>query len=384
MLDKRFTLALGGLLAILLAACGASSSPSTPTTSPLTTPNHWLGDWSQRQISADPLAQNTPTGQVSERPTAAPATPLPTPTPNAAPSEPPVPQEAGVVHYTVQSGDTLLGLALHFDVSMASIQLLNGMGDSNALQAGQELLIATEPLAAGENTFWVVHVVQAGETLVGLGRTFGLSLDEILRVNSVADPALINIDQQLVIPLNELYTARPAPGAVAAVPAQAAAPPPAAADETNGAASAAQPVEASLPLPAPPAGEGDWSAYILAAINQVRAANGLPGLSMASELTLAAQAHAQDCAQRGWGSHIGSDGANLRTRLARVGYVGSNVGENWVQALNAQRAFEWWYGEIPPNDPHRRNILSPHYNEIGIGIADTGWGYIFVTDFGRR
>ena len=92
----------------------------------------------------------------------------------------------------------------------------------------------------------------------------------------------------------------------------------------------------------------------------------------------------EDCARRGWGSHVGSDGAVLKTRLERSGYFGANWGENWVQAPNAERAFEWWYGEIPPNDPHRRNILSPRYTEIGIGIVETGRGYIFVTDFGRR
>jgi uncharacterized protein YkwD len=105
---------------------------------------------------------------------------------------------------------------------------------------------------------------------------------------------------------------------------------------------------------------------------------------MAPELNYAAQAHAEDCARRGWGSHVGSDGAVLRTRLERAGYLGRNWGENWVQAPNAERAFDWWYGETPPNDPHRRNILSPRRTEMGIGIAETGWGLIFVTDFGQR
>lgn len=346
-------------------------------------------DPDEAQASSNPLEPDPDVEAAPEPAENEPSVPDATP----APPEPP-PQMPDAIRYTVQPGDTLLGLALHFQVSMASIQLMNGMGDSIDLTAGQELIVATEPLAFGENTFWIVHVVLGGETLVELGQTYGLSVDDILRVNSVADPALINVGQRLIIPLEGLYVKAPPtppPAAVAAVPAAAQSPPQAGEtltetnsnDEDGEAPPTPTPIPAP-PVPGPPAGEADWPAYILARINQARAENGLPALTIVPELTIAAQAHAEDCAQRGWGSHVGSDGANLRTRLARVGYQGTNVGENWVQALNAVRAFEWWYGEIPPNDPHRRNILSPHYSEIGIGIASTGWGYIFVTDFGRR
>jgi uncharacterized protein YkwD len=240
----------------------------------------------------------------------------------------------------------------------------------------------------------VIHTIQAGETLVGLARAYGLTVDEILQVNAIADPALIHTDQQLVMPVSQLVTLeapRPTetPVAIAAAPAAA---------DAQTVPAPAEPQTPSEPVPtatasvepqapptaAPPPGPADWSGYILARINQARAEHGLNALALVPELTHAAQAHAEDCARRGWGSHVGSDGAVLKTRLERAGYLGRNQGENWVQALNAERAFDWWYGEIPPNDPHRRNILSPRYTEIGIGIAETGWGYIFVTDFGRR
>ena len=272
------------------------------------------------------------------------------------------------------------------NVSMAAIQLANGMRDSIDLVAGQTLSIPASPQWPGERVFWAVHIVRAGQTLIELSSIYNLTVDEILRVNAIADPALIHIDQQLILPLTQLVTAHTpqptaTPAAVAAAPAalkvQATSPP-------TEAATPLETVPTTAPPPGPPAGEADWSGYILARINQVRAEHGLNALTIAPELTRAAQAHAEDCAQRGWGSHVGSDGAVLKTRLERASYYGRNWGENWVQALGAERAFDWWYGEIPPNDPHRRNILSPHYTEVGIGIAQTGWGYIFITDFGRR
>ena len=310
------------------------------------------------------------------------------------------PTAPALIQYAVQPGDTLLGIALEFGVSMAAIQLANGMGNSIDLMAGQTLSVPGSTQWLGEGRFWAVHVVQSGETLVGVAAAYGLTVDDILRVNAVADPDIIHLKQQLVVPLTSLVTLahqQPAATAMPAVAIAAATDAPAltpsnqsgtaseaitASDAT--AAPEAAPPPATVPVPALPAGPADWSGYILARINQVRAENGLNMLNLVPELTQAAQAHAQDCATRGWGSHVGSDGAVLKTRLERAGYLGPNRGENWVQARNAERAFDWWYGEIPPNDPHRRNILSSHYAEIGIGIAQTDWGYIFVSDFGRR
>jgi uncharacterized protein YkwD len=228
--------------------------------------------------------------------------------------------------------------------------------------------------------------VQAGETLIGLASAYDLTVDEILRVNAISDAALIHPGQQLVLPLAQLLTdSAPQPTATtAALAAADTFSEPVAAVAAEQQPSPAPTAAPAPPAPALPAGPADWPGYILTRINQARAEHGLNTLTIAPELTAAAQAHAQDCAQRGWGSHVGSDGAVLKTRLERVGYFGSNYGENWVQALNAERAFEWWYGEIPPNDPHRRNILSSYYTEVGIGIVQMDWGYVFITDFGRR
>jgi uncharacterized protein YkwD len=377
--------------AMWLVACGGAGSPTKVDERPLPTDTPAPPSASATSSSL-PKATDSPSEPTVEliEPTvsdvsfATPAQPaLP---PAAASTETPVspPPTPPVIQHTVQPGETLFGLAVDYGVSMAAIQLINGMSDSTDLIAGQTLSIPGSPQWPGESAFWVVHTAQAGETLVGLTNTYDLTVDEILRVNAIADPALIHVDQQLVLPLTQLVTLNapqptPTPVAIAAAPATAKTE---ASSET--APTATEPAEPVAPPPGPPSGPADWPNYILARINQARAEHGLHTLTVAPELTHAAQAHAEDCARRGWGSHVGSDGAVLKTRLERAGYFGSNWGENWVQALNAERAFDWWYGEIPPNDPHRRNILSNHYTEVGIGIAETGWGYIFITDFGRR
>ena len=45
-----------------------------------------------------------------------------------------------------------------------------------------------------------IHVVQPGETLSEIARQYGVSIDALTAVNGIADPHLIKIGQELVIP----------------------------------------------------------------------------------------------------------------------------------------------------------------------------------------
>lgn len=52
-----------------------------------------------------------------------------------------LPDEDGYIHYTVQDGDTLGGIAYEFDVEMDEIMRLNGIDDEHAIWVGDVLLI---------------------------------------------------------------------------------------------------------------------------------------------------------------------------------------------------------------------------------------------------
>lgn len=133
-----------------------------------------------------------------------------------------------------------------------------------------------------------------------------------------------------------------------------------------------------------PAEYVDAANQLLAQMNEKRAANGIAPLTWNAELAAAAQAHANDCAARNKGSHVGSDGARLPERLARTGYQPVTQSENWANSRSIGSAFDMWWNEPPGADPHRRNILWSRYTEIGIGIAKGGWGYYVIADFGSR
>ena len=115
----------------------------------------------------------------------------------------------------------------------------------------------------------------------------------------------------------------------------------------------------------------------------MRAEHGLEPFTYNPILEQAAQAHANDCTNRGWGSHYGSDGSNIKTRVARAGYDGSGWAECWALVQTPQKAMEVWMNETPPNDPHRRTLLSEWLTEVGIGVSYADWGHYIFADFGR-
>lgn len=306
--------------------------------------------------------------------------------------------------YVVQPGDTLLGIALAFGVSMAAIQLHNDLDDPALIRADQKLNIPLTKRHPDENAFWVLHTVRQGETLSEIAARHRVKLADVTRVNNIANASTIRVGQKLVIPVNgttppEINAQEQiAPAKMALVPLVPLAPMAAAPAQEVSAAASPLPVAgagaavAALPAPGAPMSGADGTASIeieamrarlLELYNQARIANGVPPLAYSFVLQAAAQGHAEDCAARGSGSHIGSDGSKSSQRIARAGYPGRITGENWAWARSAEIAFDMWYTqEIADQGPHLKNILSPRYREVGFGIAASRGGYYLIANFG--
>lgn len=116
-------------------------------------------------------------------------------------------------------------------------------------------------------------------------------------------------------------------------------------------------------------------------INGERDRQKLYQLAYNEKLALAAQRHAEDCSGRGSCSHSGSDGSDEAERVRRVGYQGS-VDESWAWMASPLAAVNWWLDEVPPNDWHRRMLLTEYFTEVGVGVAEAETGYYFIAVFG--
>ena len=331
----------------------------------------------------------TASATVSPPSTRAPDLPTPSaPAPATAllPTEPPL-VETQLITHTVRQGDTLSGLAVEYGVAMAAIQLRNGMGESTVVQVEQLLAIPVQNDWEEAGTFWVLRSVKAGETLLGIARAYDVDPGRLQEVNNLTNAERILVDQVLVLPLDSPAsavepTAPPSPTTLPTPPpSSTSTSPPSVAIVVD--PPAASPVPTGVPSMPPPAEIAAWPRETSRIINEVRTRHGLPPLIYNETLALAAQEHANDCVQRGWCSHTGSDGSNIKARVVRAGYDAASWAECWAQRKTPQGAVDIWMDEVPPDDPHRRTLLTTWFTEIGLGVAQTDWGYYFIADFGR-
>lgn len=101
--------------------------------------------------------------------------------------------------------------------------------------------------------------------------------------------------------------------------------------------------------------------------NQERQAVGLGDLKINEALRKAAQAKAQDMAEKSYFAHNSPDGKNPWYWIDQTGYTYKSAGENLAVNFDYSKdVVDAWM-----NSPtHRANIVKAKYQEIGIGIAE--------------
>jgi uncharacterized protein YkwD len=127
--------------------------------------------------------------------------------------------------------------------------------------------------------------------------------------------------------------------------------------------------------PAAPASSAILSGYeldIVRRMNAIRTARGLRALRISRQLSAAAAYHTNQMGLRGFFEHESANGADFWKRIerfypsrrARSWSVGENIlwGSPEISAAKAVR--EWMQ-----SPPHRANILSPEWREVGLGAA---------------
>jgi uncharacterized protein YkwD len=135
---------------------------------------------------------------------------------------------------------------------------------------------------------------------------------------------------------------------------------------------------------------------VVARMNAVRRSHGLRALRMSRRLRTAAIFHSKDMGRRGYFEHDSLTGTSFWRRIERFypsrGFSFWTVGENLLwgsDTYDATFAVREWM-ESPP---HRRNILSRDWREVGIGAVFFGRGpgefggrpvTIVTADFGSR
>ena len=122
-------------------------------------------------------------------------------------ADPDVPPAAEVVH-VVAPGDTLWSIAVHYGVSVDSVQQANGITDPARIFVGQRLSISGSAVggqSAGgpqvdQDSFTAVHVVAGGETLNGIAARYGTTGAVLAQANGISNPNRLTVGQRLAVP----------------------------------------------------------------------------------------------------------------------------------------------------------------------------------------
>lgn len=114
----------------------------------------------------------------------------------------------------------------------------------------------------------------------------------------------------------------------------------------------------------------------LAEVNTFRARNGLAPVVLDARLSRAAAIQSQDQARRSRIGHHGSDGSKPMDRARRAGYRPVIASEN---VASGQKSFadvmRGWEG----SSGHRKNLLRPNVNAIGVAMAQNSSGRPYWT-----
>jgi len=112
--------------------------------------------------------------------------------------------------HVVQAGETLSLIAQQYGVTVAELVTWNAIQDPNTIEVGQVLAIAQVPSFAGD-TQTVTHVVQAGETLSLIAQQYNTTVADLVALNDIQDPNVIDVGQALTVNVPAGWTAPSTP-----------------------------------------------------------------------------------------------------------------------------------------------------------------------------
>jgi len=121
-----------------------------------------------------------------------------------------------VVYHRVRRGDTLGGIAAKYGVSVAELKATNRMRGT-LIHPGQDLLVKAAPRGSGQSVASddVIqtaavdrptrrakskHVVRQGDSLWGIARQYGVSLDQLTARNDLDSDSTLSVGQVLYLP----------------------------------------------------------------------------------------------------------------------------------------------------------------------------------------
>ena len=118
--------------------------------------------------------------------------------------EKPEVSEEKIIYYTVKRGDTLWNIANVYGTTVQNIVQLNNISNPNLIYPGQVFKInaSDEEIENETNDMGhIIYTVKRGDTLWGIAKSHGVTLQSVLEINIIKNPNLIYPGQIIRIPI---------------------------------------------------------------------------------------------------------------------------------------------------------------------------------------
>ena len=107
--------------------------------------------------------------------------------------------------HVVQRGETLYSIARYYGVSVSAICAANSITNPRLIYVGQQLVIPISsgtpaPIPPSGTSTGSTHTVQPGENLYRIALRYGTTILALASANGISDPTQIRVGQTLVIP----------------------------------------------------------------------------------------------------------------------------------------------------------------------------------------
>jgi uncharacterized protein YkwD len=340
----------------------------------LTRPEQPLGQYFATDtptVTVTTTATNTSTPTLTST-----ITETPTITLTATPSEP--------FPYVIQEGDSLEALSQRFNLGSDGPLLIYYQNqqamDQNGgvIFAGQTITIplpgsvlpTTTPISPNLRAGTLIdYTILPGDTLAGIAFKFNSIADNIIEENEITDPNALQAGDVLRIPVNLVTPTATLPSSSTPVSPTV---PAGQATSTTAATAAATSAPGGTASAATCSFDENtgFVSQLQTLINDERTTAGLPALTVNTQLSTAAKAHAVDMLCNDYLSHVGLDGSTPEDRVREAGFTASLVLEN-LYALhpayggNPQSAFDWWMSDAEA----KADLLNANTTVVGIAYV---------------
>lgn len=100
---------------------------------------------------------------------------------------------------TVQWGDTLSRIAEEYQTSYQYLAQINNIANPNLIYVGQKLKVPKLEDNKIHDTSHILYIVEPGNTLTQISNEYGVSIEDIVRLNNIQNPNLIYVGEVLRI-----------------------------------------------------------------------------------------------------------------------------------------------------------------------------------------